>query len=845
MKKNWIKWVVFIASFIVAAVGFSLYMNQGSNDMTVEMKEATLPIVRMKIEGQSVNEMHGYTQKMAVESIRDSVTPIGEDRAISIELEKYGQEIMGISFEVRSLDGKRLIENTVIEDYEDDKDRITATFHIKDLIEQEQEYNLGIIVSLAENQEAYYYTRIIQQDTNALQKIEFVQNFHYKTYQIGFEQELAKYMEPNTEGDNTTFQKVTIHSSVNQLTWGDMEVTEQEAPSVTICEIGKQTASIVLQYQVSVTEGKNKNLYRVNEYFRIRHTTEHFYLLDYERTMREVFTMDKSSFANNKIMLGIQDSATQIMESEGGNVLAFSNDGRLYSYNVSENKFAQLFAFYDEKHQDIRSMYQESSIRIFNVEENGNISFMVYGYMNRGIHEGESGIEVCYYSSMLNTVEEQVFIHCTQSPSVLRQDISKLAYISKDGILYIYLDGTIYRVDTETRSYKKVTENLQEDSFFVSESNQMVVWPLPDEYGNSQKMILMNLNTEEQTEIDAGTGTKIRAIGFMTEDLVYGHADEADIATDSNGITVFPMKEVVIRSQDGTIRKRYHNDSSYVVSGIIEGNQLTLKRIKKTADENGYAAISDDQITSNNQELASKNQITTAVTNTFETINQIEVKKEINQKSLKFLTPKDVLYEGSRTIEMENNSTQKRYIVHEGLDVTGIYSDEAKAVSTAYTEAGTVLDELGNEIYKRGELLDRNQIMAIKEDALSKDRTALAVCLDTLLQYEGVSRNTEFMLQSGQNADQILSQSMKDTCVLNLMGCSLDSVLYYVNQDIPVLTTLGNGQAVLIIGFNEQNVVLFDPTMGKIYKKGMNDSRTAFEETGNNFVTYIKTESED
>lgn len=845
MKKNWIKWVVFIASFIVAAVGFSLYMNQGSNDMTVEMKEATLPIVRMKIEGQSVNEMHGYTQKMAVESIRDSVTPIGEDRAINIELEKYGQEIMGIAFEVRSLDGKRLIENTAIEDYEDDKDRITATFHIKDLIEQGQEYNLGIIVSLAEEQEVYYYTHIIQLNTDTLQKIDFVRDFHNKTFQTGSEQELAKYMEPNAEGDNTSFQKVTIHSSVNQLTWGDMEVTEQEAPSVTICEIGEQTASIVLQYQVAVTEGKNENLYRVSEYFRIRHTTERFYLLDYKRTMREVFTMDKSSFANNKIMLGIQDSATQIMESEGGNVFAFSNDGRLYSYNVSENKFAQLFAFYDEKHQDTRSMYQESSIRIFNVEENGNITFMVYGYMNRGIHEGESGIEVCYYSSMLNTVEEQVFIRCTQSPGVLRQDISKLSYISKDGILYIYLDGTIYRVDTETRSYKKVTENLQEDSFFVSESNQMVVWPLPDEYGNSQKMILMNLNTEEQTEIDAGTGTKIRAIGFMTEDLVYGHADEADIATDSNGITVFPMKEVVIRSQDGTIRKRYHNDSSYVVSGIIEGNQLTLKRIKKTADENGYATISDDQITSNNQELASKNQITTAVTNTFETINQIEVKKEINQKSLKFLTPKDVLYEGSRTIEMEDSSTQKRYIVHEGLDVTGIYSDEAKAVSTAYTEAGTVLDELGNEIYKRGELLDRNQIMAIKEDALSKDRSALAVCLDTLLQYEGVSRNTEFMLQSGKNADQILSQSMKDTCVLNLMGCSLDSVLYYVNQDIPVLTTLGNGQAVLIIGFNEQNVVLFDPTMGKIYKKGMNDSRTAFEETGNNFVTYIKTESED
>ena len=67
----------------------------------------------------------------------------------------------------------------------------------------------------------------------------------------------------------------------------------------------------------------------------------------------------------------------------------------------------------------------------------------------------------------------------------------------------------------------------------------------------------------------------------------------------------------------------------------------------------------------------------------------------------------------------------------------------------------------------------------------------------------------------------------------------MDSILYYVNQDIPVLATLNDGGAVLVIGFNELNIVIMDPVTGTVYKKGMNDSVKWFEENGNCFITYV------
>ena len=70
----------------------------------------------------------------------------------------------------------------------------------------------------------------------------------------------------------------------------------------------------------------------------------------------------------------------------------------------------------------------------------------------------------------------------------------------------------------------------------------------------------------------------------------------------------------------------------------------------------------------------------------------------------------------------------------------------------------------------------------------------------------------------------------------------MDSVLYYVNQDIPVLFIGDDGEAVLIVGFNDLNTVWMNPENGRVYKVGMNDSKKFFEQNGNNFITYLRSE---
>lgn len=227
---------------------------------------------------------------------------------------------------------------------------------------------------------------------------------------------------------------------------------------------------------MSTPDGKDKTYYRVKEYFRVRHTEERMYLLDYERTMDQIFNAAEDVYTNNKIMLGIISEDVQLLESDGGNVFAFTVGNRLYSYNVVDNKMALLFGFYNAENQDARTLYDGNRITILNADEGGNVTFLVYGYMNRGRHEGQVGISVYYYDSTVNTVEEMVYISTNKSQSILIKEVEQLSCINRNGLLFLKWEDKIYQINVSDRTYDVVVEDLVEGSYKVSDSNKMAVW---------------------------------------------------------------------------------------------------------------------------------------------------------------------------------------------------------------------------------------------------------------------------------------------------------------------------------------------------------------------------------
>ena len=843
MKKTIIRIAVCVVVFLASALIIGSIMNQGHNNMTMEMAPATLPMITMESGGVACNELHGNTVEMDVAYQKDCITLLGEGRQANFTVDTFGREITGISTEVRSIDGSRLIENSEVTGWKANGKSFSVSLTLKDLIDTNTQYSLTLILELEGEQKVYYYTTILWNDDVHISEIlEFATDFHGKLYDKEVAKELTKYLEPNSKlTDNGTFHKVNIHSSFQQITWGSLEPVQEDAASIRLTQISGNVASLLMDFVVSTGEGKNKIYYNVEEYYRVRYTSERMYLLDYERTMTQIPDTTRM-YANDKILLGITDENVDMMESADGNTVVFSDMGQLLSYNAATNGLTVIFSFYDKDNADRRTLYDNHGIKILDVDEGGNVKFAVYGYMNRGRHEGETGIQIISYDNSLNTIEEEVYIPYSKSYAVLKDEMEQLLYRNRQQHVYFFLENGVYDVDLENRSAEQLVSIRQDDSLQVSENHEIIVWQEGDDINHSNQLNVRNLNTGEQTVIRAEDGEAIRPLGFMGEDIIYGVARESDIRTENSGQIFYPMYKVCISNSSGNNLKEYGQDGIYIVDCAIEGNQITLSRIQRS--ENGsYQEILNDQIMNNVEEEPGQNKVVTADIDIYERYVQIQTKTTIDTRTIKVLNPKEVVFEGGRELTLDAVSEVSRYYVYNAYGVQGIYSAPGKAVKEAYDSSGVVTNDRGITVWLKGNRVSRNQIMAIKEESVTDQKNSLTVCLDNILRHAGITRNTEYDLAQGKTAIQILEENMTGVQVLDLSGCSLDAVLYYVNQDIPVLAILEDGEAVLVTGFNEFNVVIMEPSTGKLYKKGMNDATAWFAENGNHFITYMRTEN--
>ena len=92
----------------------------------------------------------------------------------------------------------------------------------------------------------------------------------------------------------------------------------------------------------------------------------------------------------------------------------------------------------------------------------------------------------------------------------------------------------------------------------------------------------------------------------------------------------------------------------------------------------------------------------------------------------------------------------------------------------------------------------------------------------------------DIVLQGTLDVSALKKNLKKVGTVLDLSGCSLDSVLY------EVIAKTGDNTSVVIVGYDEYNTYLYDPAKGETYPYGMNDSTDLFEKAGNIFLTYIE-----
>ncbi len=817
--------------------------------MTTEMAPATLPMVYVLYDGNETNAMHGLLYEPDLTKYRGDLSPLGENRTLSIKVDKYAADITGMKMELRPADGSRLIESTEVYDYTEEDDRIFATLQLKDLIESGTEYSLCIILSFPDNKSARYYTRVISDDTlHTTDMVSFVSQFSSLTLNKEAARSLTTYLESDSTGDNSTFAHVDIHSSFDQITWGALQPVPVTGTYIRILDMAGNIGSFKVTYRISCGIDNKDTFYDISEYFRVRYSDERMYMLDYERTMNEMFTGGKSSFANDKILLGIHDPDVQIAENNAKDAIAFVTGGSLFTYRAASSRVARVFSFADEDNDDERTRYDGHDIKVLSIDEGGNIRFLVYGYQNRGVHEGEICAVVYYYDSSLNSVEEEVSVPYLGSADMLEANLARLSYVDRVGNFYLYIDGGVYLIDVGRKTAELIASGIAFDEVASSSSGRISAYVANDEVGAGSDMsnddstsdiTLLNMESGSSTDIQAPPGCSIRLLGFIGEDLVYGLLNATDNIISPLGISFTPMSSISIAGSDGNVKKEYSQPGVFISSIEISDSTIDISRIVPSDGGMGYEPLDHDQIMSSASDKSSSNKIILASTEQRGNITEIQLTNEVSLSRLQLLTPDFALYEGSRSVEMARNDNvqAKGYPVYIGGDIEGIYSDSNTSLKRASEGSGLVLNMKNAYIWRKGSRETKHIISELGDLSGGSEETALYDCLDALLAYAGSGATSRSSMPDGSGSRHLLEANI-DGDVLALRDITLSDVLYYVSNDCPVIASSEHGP-VLIVGYDTKNTLIYDPASGSTHYLGMGDSTATFEAMDNEYLTYI------
>ena len=149
-----------------------------------------------------------------------------------------------------------------------------------------------------------------------------------------------------------------------------------------------------------------------------------------------------------------------------------------------------------------------------------------------------------------------------------------------------------------------------------------------------------------------------------------------------------------------------------------------------------------------------------------------------------------------------------------------------------------VVDSSQSCIWRRGGRKTRTELTGLENLQQRPEETSMQAAIEILLSGENNYADTTASLEAGRTPYEILSENL-DGRVLDLSGCSVAMVLYYVSQGYPVLALNGAAETELITGYDPQNVIFMNPLTGETYRRGMNDSTQLFEELGNLFIVCL------
>lgn len=686
--------LIFVAIVVVGILTrCSKNDDKGSSSSSSAVKE-NVPRMSATYGKTSTGNIYGYTNALQENVERNTIVIIKPNRTTTFKVNENGDTIRSIKYEVKSTDDNRLVDHGKIKEMKGSGKNASFDFKANAIMEAGVEYRLKFVMTTDKHDVINYYARAIIAKSEFVDKqIAFAKRFSDRTFEETERSDLMNYLETDPKlQKNDNIGKVTINSSYTMLLWGTLAAEKTTKTKVAIKECTMKdtgpATTYTLNYQI-----KAKNAEKVTEHYNVWETITVFsyagkdYVTGYDREVNQIWEANKNNLGAAFIDLGIQNyDMIEHVESANKKYIAFAINGDVYAQNVENRKFFQIYKMGAKSSEEL----EMTKAKVVDIDNKGNVDYMIYGYSPAENHKGRNGISIMSYNIKSNSSKEQVFIPCKSTAELLDNQLKTLCHVG-DRTLYIMLDDTIYYANLKTQEWGKVVEHLGHDSYAVSDDGKYLAFNKYASHDNSRSIIILDLNTGKKRSIDANPGEKISVLGFSGQSMIYGSAKDSD----AKKTDFFPMYKLTIVDYALREQKSYSKPKVFIKKIEIKDGIINIERWKKGKK------IDDDQLLDNTEETA---QVCTFSYYTDDIKMREEVLSFTNKlpidKSTKILPLGKVEFTNEAEIEanLEKRKGDVFYVYGFGK-LQSVEANKDDAINKAKRVYGLVLDKFGKKIW--------------------------------------------------------------------------------------------------------------------------------------------------
>ncbi|MDY5575939.1 MAG: hypothetical protein SPF70_00455, partial [Lachnospiraceae bacterium] len=603
-----------------------------------------------------------------------------------------------------------------------------------------------------------------------------------------------------------------------------------------IKELNIETAAVEQVYYVSAQTASGQEIYQIKEFYRVRYTSDRIYLLYFQRKMEAIFNPELTSLSKSEFKIGItNETDLDITSSDSDEKVAFVRNGSLWYYDLAKNQLNEVFTFVHDEKDYLRSYYDQHDIHILKIADDGTLSFVVYGYMNSGDYEGRVGILLYDYNPENHQITERVYIPLSTTYQKLKEDFGDFCYVNKKNVFYFSLNNVVYAYNIISRRYNVLTRNASSDNFAMLEKAKCFVWSNGTINSPASQITILDLDSELELTINAKKGQSIKVLGTIDDNIVYGFIRNEDIFESTDGKEITPIYQMVISDCKGNVLKTYREKNIYISDVTIDDNVIRMKRLKKV--RGSFRNTSEDSVQNQKNTLKKSIDLTTRVTDKTLTETYLSLPAGFMMDKLPSVeSTKYVMVTDNTTLHLpENKKETVKYYVYAFGGITTSLDNAGDAIRLADEQMGVVMDSNSNIVWERGGKFYSKEISGFNKTFARNGVSSIKACMHMLLQTAQVT--TPVSQLRGKSIMSILRKHLKTP--VNLTGCTVDEVLYFVSKENPVIAITNGNHAVLITAYTETTVTWFDPVTGNNTKMSLTSAEKYFGDSDYVFISYI------